>query len=374
MSSGRHPYSSSLPPYEPPRKARTLTIEKVVFGGDGMVRQDGKIGFVPYTLGGEVVEAVVEQEKKDFFHGKVERLTLVSPHRIDPPCPYYGRCGGCAYQHADYGHQLEMKRAQVAEVLARVGGLKDLEVRPTVPSPKTFGYRNRITVHRRNGRVGFMARNRHLVVDIRECLLAQDSVNEALAKLRRNSPGDGEDVTLRAPETPTSFSQVNDSAVPRLLETVGGLLSPGLPALVDAYCGTGLYSRHFAGRYRQATGIEWSTGGVRRAREAAREAGLRHLEFVEGDVAEHLPAALARSASAETAVIINPPAVGVDPLVCDTLLEHQPAELVYVSCSPPTLARDLKRLSARYEVLSATPVDLFPQTAEVEVAAHLRLR
>lgn len=356
-----------------PRPPKTYTVEKVIFGGNGLVRDAGKIGFIPFTLAGEVVEASIEQEKKDFFNAKLERLTLASPHRVEPPCPYFGRCGGCAYQHADYPEQLKMKQAQVAEVLARTGGFTDLVVRPIVGSPKIYGYRNRITVHWKNGKLGFMARNRHHLIDIRECLIAQDSVNEALAKLRR-SANDESDIQLRAPETPTSFSQVNDSAVPLLLETIGGLLNPAHSTLVDAYSGTGLYSRHFARRYRNVVGIEWSQSGVRRAREAARQEGLPHVQFEAGDVAEFLPAVLDQVNSPDTTLIINPPAVGVEPVVCETILGTTPAELVYISCNPSTLARDLKRLSAAYELLSATPVDLFPQTAEVEVVTHLRLR
>jgi 23S rRNA (uracil1939-C5)-methyltransferase len=359
-------------PPQPAPQPRAYTVEKVVFGGNGLVRQGGKVGFVPFTLPGEIIEATVEHQKKDFFNARLDRLTLASPDRVEPPCPYYARCGGCAYQHAAYPAQLRLKHTQVAETLARVGGFAELEVRPAIGSPRPYGYRNRITVHRRGGRIGFMARNRHHLIDIRECLLAQDSVNATLAELRR-APYEEGDVTLRAPETPTSFSQVNDFAVPHLLETIGALLNPAHGTLVDAYCGTGLYSRHFATRYTRVTGIEWSSAGIRRAREAAAAAHLRHLDFIPGDVAQHLPYVLQAVRPAETSVIINPPEVGVDPAVCDTLLEHHPAEIIYISCSPPTLARDLKRLAARYQVLSATPVDLFPQTAEVEVVAHLKL-
>ena len=364
----RNPY---LPPT--PRPPKTYTVEKVTFGGDGMVRDDGKIGFIPFTLAGEIVEATIEKEKKDFFNAKLERLNLASPHRVEPPCPYFSRCGGCAYQHTDYPSQLTMKQAQVTEVLLRVGGFANLDVRPIVASPKTYGYRNRITVHRKDGRIGFMARNRHHLVDIRECLIAQDSVNDALAALRRSN-NDDTDITLRAPETPWSFSQVNDFAVPLLLEAIGALLNPAHTTLVDAYSGTGLYSRHFAPRYQNVVGIEWSQAGVRRARESAKKEELVHVQFEAGDVAEFLPAVLEQVNVANTTLIINPPAVGMEQIVVEMILSAPPAEIVYISCNPATLARDLKRLSVRYELLSATPVDLFPQTAEVEVVTHLRLR
>src|SRR5690606_20835079 len=139
-----------------------------------------------------------------------ERLDLASPHRVEAPCPYFGRCGGCAYQHATYEHQLAMKRSQVEETMRRVGGFQDFVVRPAVGSPKQYAYRNRITVHRRGGRIGFMARNRHHLIDIRECPIAEDAVNEQLTRLRR-APYEEGDITLRAPDTPPSFSQVNDS-------------------------------------------------------------------------------------------------------------------------------------------------------------------
>lgn len=360
-----------------PLPPRTLNaqVEKVIFGGKGMVREDGKIGFVPYTIDGETIEVEVGKAKKDYFEGKLTRLVLASPHRVEPPCPYFGRCGGCAYQHISYPHQLELKREQVANALARIGGFEDVEVAPVVPSPQEYGYRNRITVHRRNDRIGFVAAgNAHYVVDIRECLLAQEPVNDALARLRR-APYEEGDITLRAPDTPASFSQVNAGAVPLLLRTIEAALEPSHATLIDAYCGTGLYSLAFAGRYGRVVGLEWSRTGIRLAERYLAAAGHDHVEFIQGDVAAELPGALGTAgAMNQVTVILNPPSVGVEAPVVETLLAAQPAGLVYISCNPATLARDLKRLGGAYELVGATPVDLFPQTAEVEVVARLRLR
>src|SRR5204863_7001712 len=122
-------------------------IENIAFGGKGVARENGKAVFIPFTIENELVSAKIVREKKQFAEAEIVDLRQKSPHRVDPPCPYFGRCGGCAYQHIAYPHQLEIKSHQVADVLRRIGKLKDVPMREIVPSPREYAYRNRITVH-----------------------------------------------------------------------------------------------------------------------------------------------------------------------------------------------------------------------------------
>ncbi|MEI6279966.1 MAG: hypothetical protein WCQ16_11395, partial [Verrucomicrobiae bacterium] len=284
-----------------------------------------------------------------------------------PRCPVYGKCGGCAYQHVRYDRQLELKAEQVRELLRRFGGIAGAEVRPAFPSPEQWNYRNRIGVHVEDGRVGFHGRKSNRFVPVSTCPIASDDVNSQLAALAANPPRENQKITLREKSDFHGFSQVNARAAEVLAEVVAGMLDGGGDHLVDAYCGAGFFSKKLRGKFRAVTGIEWSAG----AAHAARAEVLEGENYLEGAVESHLPAAL--EVSPQTALIVDPPAEGLSPEVVNAILANPPATIVYVSCDPATLARDLKKLSAKYALDFLRPVDLFPQTAEIESVARLKI-
>src|SRR5207253_6166040 len=138
-----------------------LKIEDIAFGGKGVGRAQGKAVFVPYTIEGEIVSAEVVREKKQFAEAELADVKQLSPHRVEPQCPYFGRCGGCAYQHIDYEHQLAIKWRQVRDALQRIGKLTDVPMRPIIPSPRQYAHRNRITVHAQDDVIGIFQRDSH---------------------------------------------------------------------------------------------------------------------------------------------------------------------------------------------------------------------
>src|ERR1700676_1630662 len=142
-----------------------LKIEDVAFGGKGVGRENGKAVFVPFTIDGEVISAQITHEKKQFAEAELVDLQERSPHRVNPECPYFGRCGGCSYQHISYAHQLELKGRQVEQMMRRIGRLTDVPMRKIVPSPLPYGYRNRITVHAQDNVIGFYRRDVHELID-----------------------------------------------------------------------------------------------------------------------------------------------------------------------------------------------------------------
>jgi 23S rRNA (uracil1939-C5)-methyltransferase len=320
---------------------------------------------VPFTIDGETVEARVVERRRRFQRAALVRPLKPSPHRVKPPCPYFGRCGGCAYQHMSYGHQLEVKRVQVAQALRRIGQLREVEVAPVVPSPQTFGYRNRITVHAEEGKLGFYEHRSHALLDIARCPLASDAVNAKLVELRRRGLPPGTHRTLRE-GAGTTFEQVNDGVARLLLEHVGRHLSGD--SVVDAYCGSGFFAHAFAPRLRAVAGIEWSEPAIASARRNAHAHETYHL----GDVATLLGDVL-RATNPDT-LILDPPAEGVTPEVIEQALAQPPVRILYVSCNPATLARDLSRLAPGYHLLEVRPFDMFPQTAEIEAVAVLTKR
>ncbi len=347
----------------------TIEIGGVAFGGAGVGRlPGGRACFVPGTLPGERAVVRVVRSKKSYAEAEVVRLAEVSARRVRPSCPVYGTCGGCAYQHAEYPLQLELKTAQVADLLRRVGGLTGVDVRGTMASPLQWGYRNRLSVHVEDGRVGFHHRKSHRIVEVAHCPLASEAVNVRLAELAAAPPRGSQRLTLREDRAGArGFSQVNDGAADVLLEVVRGMAGTGGAHLVDAYCGAGFFAKDLRGRFAAVTGIEWSEGAVRSARAEA----LENETYLAGAVEVHLAAVLGQEPAAETTLILDPPAEGLSADVLQVILDNCPATIIYVSCDPATLARDLKKLATLCRLDHVQPVDMFPQTAEIESVALL---
>jgi 23S rRNA (uracil1939-C5)-methyltransferase len=362
-----------------------LRIEDVAFGGKGVGREKGKAVFVPFTIEGELISAEIVREKKQFAEAEIVDLRKGSPHRVEPKCPYFARCGGCAYQHIDYEHQLAIKWRQVRDVLQRIGKFKDVPIRPIVPSPQDYAYRNRITVHAQDGAIGYFRRDSHQLIDVERCPIAMDEVNRALADLRTTQVRDGH-YTLRAQSGPRVFSQTNDAVANAMRDLIAQLIPSDQELLIDAYCGAGFFSKVLLDKFQHVVGIDWDKFAI----AAARDNATAKETYIAGNVDEELrrvlqqtrgveaavPAAKARESAGNTpatTVIVDPPSSGLTPAVGEAIVDLLPATLVYVSCNPATLARDLKELKGKFAIESVTPLDMFPQTAEIEVVAHLQI-
>jgi 23S rRNA (uracil1939-C5)-methyltransferase len=367
-----------------------LNIEDIAFGGKGVGREQGLAVFVPFTIDGETVSAEIVREKKQFAEADLVDVKESSPHRVTPPCPYFGRCGGCAYQHIDYEHQLAIKWRQVRDVLERIGKLTDVPMRPIIPSPEQYEYRNRITVHAQDGVIGFFRRDSHRLIDIERCPISRDEVNRALAELRAQKYARDGHYTLRASDGGRVFSQTNDAVADALRDLIVNLVPPNQQLLIDAYCGAGFFTKSLLDKFDRVVGIDWDRFAIAAAKENAAEKET----YIAGDVetelrqvgAVHLnrPARKDEHASdgrlrsiaptferERTTIIVDPSATGLSESVRKAVIDLAPETLIYVSCNPPTLARDLRELQAKFIIESVTPLDMFPQTAEIEVAAHL---
>ena len=348
---------------------RELKVKDVAFGGKGVARDEGKAVFIPFTIDGERVSANIVREKKQFAEAELVDVRESSLHRVKPECPYFGRCGGCSYQHIDYEHQLTLKFRQVRDVLRHIGRLADVPMRPIIPSPFSYRYRNRITVHAQEGVVGFFRRESHRLIDIEACPIARPEVNDALVDLRSRRVEDGH-YTLRAEPGPRVFSQANDAVADALRNLIARLIPSGQELLVDAYCGAGFFTKTLLEKFERIIGIDWDKFAI----EAARENATVKETYLAGDVEEQLQRVLKTSPPAKTTVIVDPPATGLAENARRVIVDLAPATLIYVSCNPATLARDLKEMQERLTIESVTPLDMFPQTAEIEVVTHLHRR
>lgn len=373
--------SAAFQPFPPPLSSSSPTpgtrfrvrITDVAFGGDGIARlEDGRVLFTPFVATGEEVEVEIVSVKKNFAMGRMISVLTPSADRVAPVCPYFGDCGGCRYQHLRYEAQLALKESQLAATLRRIGQaeLGDVPVKPIIASPQAYEYRNRITVHLKDGAVGFHAAGGHRLVEVNRCEIAAPAVNALLFELattRRRRREDGHR-TLRADRTHRFFHQANDAAAALMLAHVMALATASGGSLVDAYCGAGWFVKALRSHFSQCIGIEWDTYAI----EAARIGAGTNERYLEGDVALLLPQALAATGGAETTVILDPPAEGLAHAVTDAVVDARPHRVIYVSCHPATLARDLARLKlGGYRIDAVTPIDMFPQTAEIEAVALL---
>jgi 23S rRNA (uracil1939-C5)-methyltransferase len=360
-----------------------LEIEDVAFGGKGVAREQGKAVFVPYTIEGEIVSAEIVREKKQFAEAELVEVKQSSPDRVEPQCPYFGRCGGCAYQHISYEHQLAIKWRQVRDALQRIGKLKHVPMRPIIPSPKQYAYRNRITVHARDGVIGFYQRDSHQLIDIEHCPISTDEVNRALTELRAQPYVRDGHYTLRASASPRVFAQTNEEVANALRDLVVNLVPPNQELLIDAYCGAGFFAKALVDKFERVIGIDWDKFAVAAAKENATAKEMYIAGDVEVEIRQALeqtrkgdlqvaPAVADRRSLKSLTLIVDPPATGLSADVRKAIVKLAPPTLIYVSCNPPTLARDLRELQHKFIIDSVTPLDMFPQTAEIEVAASLR--
>ena len=359
-----------------------LKIEDIAFGGKGVAREQGKAVFVPYTIEGELVSAEIVREKKQFAEAELVEVKESSPHRVTPQCPYFGRCGGCAYQHVSYEHQLAIKWRQVRDALQRIGKLKDVPIRPIIPSPKDYAYRNRITVHAQDCAIGFFRRDSHRLIDIEQCPISRDEINGALAQLRAQPQVRDGHYTLRASSGGRVFSQTNDEVANTLRDLIVDLVPSNQELLVDAYCGTGFFAKALIDKFERVIGIDWDRFAI----AAARENATAKETYIAGDVETELgraarqtrkgdfqfaQAVTDRSSLKSVTLILDPPATGLSENVRKAVSDLAPQTFIYVSCNPPTLGRDLRELQEKFTIDSVTPLDMFPQTAEIEVLVHL---
>jgi 23S rRNA (uracil1939-C5)-methyltransferase len=441
----------------------SLTIDDLAFGGEGVGRADGYVVFVPGGLPGDRLQVRLVQVRSRFGRGIIETVLEPSPQRVEAPCPYFGRCGGCRLQHVAYPAQLAFKSKQVADALERLGGLRDVPLRPIIGAEETFGYRNKMefTVARAKGAmvVGLHETERYdSVLDIERCLLQSERMNGLLAEVRaffaergltvyeqdtgegllrflmlREGKHTGELMTnvvtsapavselaplaqrLQARDAGTtsvvmnvnpkkasvavgveehllggrdhiregvggltfrvsanSFFQTNTRQAERLFDLVvesTGLT--GTETVLDLYSGTGAISLLLARRARWVYGVELAPAAVDDAGANATANGITNCTFVSGEVRFVLPALIAKGVTAEV-VVADPPRAGFHPKALHALITLGARRIVYVSCNPTTLARDLGELvRGGYRLEWVQPVDMFPHTPHIEAVARL---
>jgi 23S rRNA (uracil1939-C5)-methyltransferase len=384
----------------------TLTLTDMAYEGHAIGRDGDQVVFAEYGIPGETVVVEVYRRSADFASGRVVEVLEPSPDRVAAPCRYYGLCGGCHWQHIAYPRQLELKRHVVREQLRRIGKFASQPVNETVAAADPWGYRNHLRLSAgRHGDIGFMRRGSHRFLPIETCLIAHPRINEALTSLQGHGAGlhqvelrlgvnTGDlmvqpDLSDRLPSfasgqktyresllgrefqvSAPSFFQSNTPQAERLAQLVREKLDPQPDELLlDAYAGVGVFAALFAADVREVIAIEESPTAVADAEVNTRD--LPNVRNLKGKVEDVLP----ELEEQPDAVILDPSRLGCHPDVIAAIVRLAPRKLVYVSCDPSTLARDLRLLvDGGFDLLDVTPLDMFPQTYHIECVANLRLR
>lgn len=350
-----------------------LCIDSLAAGGEGVGRHAGVVVFVPLAAPGDRLRVRVTHAKRRWLRAEIVEVLAPGPRRREPPCPYYGRCGGCDWMHLDEAEQSRARVAIVCEALRRIGGLDALPEPEHLSSPRAFGYRARARVAHARGRVGFRARGSREVVDVERCAVLETGAQGALAELRSQPPGErteteissyGKELRVRDQVfrmRPGAFFQPNASLWQLWQELVVGACGSGDLA-VELYAGVGFYTRALEGAFTRVVAVE-------RGRAAALLRENTRSSVVRAAAEEWAPRELARLRP--QVVLLNPPREGCHRSVVDALCACEASRIVYVSCEPATLARDVGRCAGALRLVRLVVIDSLPQTHHAEVVAVL---
>jgi 23S rRNA (uracil1939-C5)-methyltransferase len=383
-------------------------IERLVAGGDGLAHlPDGRAIFVPQTAPGEFVRVRLVEEKPTFARGLLLEVLQPSAARRAAPCPHYGICGGCQLQHLHYAAQVEAKQAFIREALLRLGQIPWEAPIPIRTGPE-WGYRSRVQFKlapdkKGRLRIGFYASRSHEVCDIEMCPLLAPPLAQLPAILRQQLPSSvpsktldlalGDDSSVSASPALANLSgrpvtchvggftytydarcffQVNRELVAALVAEVIPEDLPFGGLALDLYAGVGLFTLPLARKFRQVLAIEASPNAVAFARENLQRNHLTNAQIITADCARWMQMRAAAFTDRVDWLVADPPRAGLDQAVREGVVKIRPRHIVYVSCHPATLARDLKVLLAHgYYLTKLVGLDLFPQTAHVEIVAQL---
>ncbi len=358
-----------------------VKIDSLSNSGDGVGRIDDKVVFVPYSSPEDILKIEITQDKKTFFKAKIIEILKPSPYRINPPCDFFGQCGGCDWQHINYETQLTWKRKNLFDVLKKIA-LFDQEslVKEVVQSPDVFHYRNRIQVQSSPQGYSFKMKNSHKEILINQCLIASHKINEILSqkpvKLKTqkvelaelNNQAQTFKVDLKK-GSELGFRQVNTLQNNNLIEKTLVTLDKIKPlsTVYDLYCGQGNWSLAIQKKYPDVLCIGIDINPINIDRIKNKEA--HNLRFLQGPV-EKL---YVKQPEPADLVIIDPPRAGCDEKLLHSFLEKPPRYLIYISCHPATFARDLKiLLDQGWSIDEICPFDMFPQTSHLETWCLLR--
>ena len=410
-----------------------ITIDSLSYGGAGVGRAEGKVVFVEGGVPGDKLKIKLVEEKERFSRAKIVDIIVRSEKRIEPECKYFDKCGGCNWQNVNYDTQLTQKQQIVSDSLRRIGKLSEFELDEIAASPNEYGYRNRVvlTVFKENDqyRVGYFEEGTERNVAIDRCIIASDEINSVINLLvqyfeniksliipidkiyllssdkkiaisflqsekshksesqeiiqniieyiESNLPGISVDHKIefelmgyQFTSTPYLFNQANYEINGDIIQTITDWIEKvSKNSLLDLYCGTGNFSIVLSKYFEKITGVDSSGESIKVAKRNADVNDLVNINFIHDKCRRYLE----KLNEAPDFLLADPPRNGMKELLVH-LNRIKPRNIIYISCNPATLARDLKILTeSNYRINRIKPFDMFPQTYHVEIAAWLEL-
>ena len=399
-----------------------VVIEKMNHQAQGIAKVNGKVVFVPKVIIGDIVDIDIIKEYKNYSIGRVNRIIKKSSKREEVRCLYYNSCGGCNISAYSYSDELKYKLDKVVDIFKR-GGLR---INPQIiESDNRYEYRNKITIQVDNGKIGLYEEESNKLVDINKCLLISDRLNEIFVIIKKNinvnkcnkivlrdtyygimvifygSVNEKEVIKYLSDKvvsiytysnaykliykdrylyerigdykyqiSPDSFFQVNSSTVNKLYNKVLEYATRDgkKDSLIDLYCGTGTIGIYLSKYFNNIIGIELNKQAIMDARENAKINNVNNITFYEGDVSR-----IINDKFIADVIVVDPPRSVLDKHTKNILLKIKADKIVYVSCNPITLVRDIKDLDDGYKLEDITLVDMFPNTYHVESVCVLNL-
>lgn len=393
-----------------------VNIEKLDSFGRGVTHIDGKVCFVDGALPEEVVEIEIVKDNKNYSEAIIKKIINKTSNRVRNDCKYYPLCGGCQLRHLNYQDEANFKTNLVKELISRIGSIDPNIVEECI-SLDEYNYRNKITFHVKDGILGLYSSKSNDIVDIDKCLLVDDRINKIIPTLKEMArKNDVSEVMVRITSndsimvnfignlkyngelnglvdalyinnklvkgkqlitdiryaryyvSPNSFFQVNNEIVDEILLELKSIIKEISPkSVLDLYCGTGSIGIYVAPLVNEVLGIDYSVSGINDANLNKKLNKLTNIEFVCSRVEDYID----KLKNKYDLVIVDPPRGGLDSKTINYLKEMSPASIVYISCNPATLSRDLKELNSDYEVKHIKPYNMFPRTYHVECVTIL---
>lgn len=410
-----------------------ITIDKLSYGGAGVGRVDGKVVFVDGGVPGDKLKIKLVEEKESYSRAEIEDFIVRSEKRTEPECKFFTNCGGCNWQDVNYKTQLIEKQQIVSDSLQRIGKLAEYELDDIAVSPKEYGYRNRVllTVFKENDeyRIGYFEEGSDQNISIDRCVIASDEINGVISVLikyfennktliipfdkiyllssykkisisflqsEKSHKSESQEIVQNIIEyieknlagisldhrlefefmgyqftsSPYLFNQANYEINKEIIHTVAGWIEPiKKNSLLDLYCGIGNFSIAFSKNFEKITGVDSSGESIKLAKRNADVNDLVNINFIHDKCRTYIE----KLKEAPDFLLADPPRNGMKELLAH-INRIKPKNIIYISCNPATLSRDLKVLTeSNYKINKIKPFDMFPQTYHVEIAAWLEL-
>ena len=356
-----------------------VKIDKLDNFGRGITYINNKICFVDNALPGEVVEIEITKEKSKYLEARVINVIESSPDRVKVDCSYYDICGGCNLRHLSYQKENEFKREKVQELINHIGKL-NVKVNNIVYGPEN-NYRNKVTFHSSKNKIGYYEKGTKNIISIDNCLLLDNLINDNIKNIKYSpkdivirTSNDGKEILMKDDSSiitsigdkkyyvsRDSFFQVNKYLTKNLYDLIRNNIDKKYNKCLDLYCGTGTIGIYISDLVNEIIGIDYNESNINDANKNKELNNITNISFICDKVENKID-----TFKDIDLVIVDPPRAGLDNKTKKYLNEINSERIIYVSCDPATLSRDLKDLSVNYNILNVTPVNMFPRTYHVE--------